>query len=115
MIAPTSWEYEFAQEIERAKHARANGNEGMARVCARRAAGIIIGEYLHRRGYLKLDTSVTRRLSLFIELPGVNENYKGIVNHFLWKVNQEHRLPMNVDLINDVIWLHDHLLLGRQD
>ncbi len=29
------------------QHAQ-TGNEGMARVCARRAAGIIIGEYLNR-------------------------------------------------------------------
>ena len=37
-------------EFERAASARRKGNEGQARVCARRAAGIAIREYLIRRG-----------------------------------------------------------------
>ena len=36
----------YDQEINRAEKARQDGNEGMARVCARRAAGIVVGEYL---------------------------------------------------------------------
>ena len=34
------WKVEVETEFERAKAARARGNEGQARVCARRAAGI---------------------------------------------------------------------------
>ncbi|MBA4384672.1 MAG: hypothetical protein C0410_08045 [Anaerolinea sp.] len=33
-------------ELEKAREARQNGNEGMARVLARRAAGLVIREYL---------------------------------------------------------------------
>ena len=36
----------------------------MARVCARRAAGIIIGEYLVRRGYPSKSDSAYVRLSV---------------------------------------------------
>ena len=39
------WKEKLQKEFERAQIARASGNEGQARVCARRAAGIAIREY----------------------------------------------------------------------
>ena len=36
------------QELEMARSSRCSGNEGRARVCARRAAGHVVGEYLTR-------------------------------------------------------------------
>jgi hypothetical protein len=41
---------QIEKEFELAERARANGNEGRARVCARRAAGIAAREYLTRKG-----------------------------------------------------------------
>lgn len=104
------WKVEYKREIERAILARSDGNEGMARVCARRAAGIILGEYLTQLGYSNLSNSVYNRLSLFNNLPEVDEKYKEIANHFLIKVNRDHNLPMKVDLISDVIWLKENLI-----
>ena len=46
----SDWKVKLETEFERAEAARANGNEGQARVCARRAAGIAIREYYARRG-----------------------------------------------------------------
>ena len=43
------WQKSFQEEIERALQARAKGNEGRARVCARRALKHIIAEYLRRK------------------------------------------------------------------
>jgi hypothetical protein len=104
------WNAEFKKEIERALLARSDGNEGMARVCARRAAGIIIGEYLNRHGYPILSNNAYERLSVFHGLPDVDKKYKEIANHFLMKVNLDHNLPMKADLISDVIWLKENLL-----
>jgi hypothetical protein len=104
------WNVEYKKEIEHAILARLNGNEGMARVCARRAAGIIIGEYLNRLGYSNLTHSAYDRLSLFNNLPNVNQKYKDIANHFLVKVNLEHKLPLEADLIGEVTWLEKSLL-----
>jgi hypothetical protein len=109
------WNSEYNKEIERALLARSNGNEGMARVCARRAAGIIIGEYLNRRGYSSLSNSAYERLSIFNGLPDVEKIYKEIANHFLMKVDPDHNLPMKADLISDVIWLEENLLSDRHD
>jgi len=109
------WKVEYKQEIERAILSRADGNEGMARVCARRAAGIIIGEYLNRLGYSAMSNSAYDRLSLFNNLPNVEEKYKEIARHFLLKVTRDHNLPMKADLINDVIWLKENLIKSNND
>jgi hypothetical protein len=101
---------EYNKELEHAIFARSNGNEGMARVCARRAAGIIIGEYLNRLGYSSLTNSAYDRLSIFYNLPFVDQGYKDIANHFLIKVNLDHTLPLEADLISDVLWLEKNLL-----
>jgi hypothetical protein len=103
------WKVEYKKEIERALMSRSDGNEGMARVCARRAAGIIIGEYLDQLGYSDMTISAYNRLSLFTNLPEVNEKYKEIARHFLIKVNLDHNLPVKTDLISDAIWLKENL------
>ena len=41
-----NWQLNIEAEFEKAEQARRRGNEGQARVCARRAAGIAIREYL---------------------------------------------------------------------
>jgi len=109
------WKWEYGHEIEQAISARKAGNEGMARVCARRAAGIIIGEYLIRRGFTKLTNSTIDRLSIFISLPDVEKQYQDIANHFLLKVNPDYDLPEAVDLISDAKWLATNLLLENSD
>ena len=85
----------------------------MARVCARRAAGIVIGEYLIRRGYKRLTTSAYDRLKLFISLPDVDEQSKVITSHFLIKVSLNRSLPDQIDLIREAGWLKNTLLLDN--
>ena len=104
------WKVKYNYEIEHAISARKNGNEGMARVCARRAAGIIIGEYLNRLGYFNLTHSAYARLTLFYKLPDVDQKYKDIANHFLLRVNPDSQLPLEADLISEVMWLEKSLL-----
>ncbi len=111
MITKANWQEEYKQEIARATLARRNRNEGMARVCARRAAGIVIGEYLLRQGLFNLNQSAYDRLHLFSSLPQVDERLKNISNHFLMKVNHHHNLPVDADLVNEVQWLAKELLL----
>jgi hypothetical protein len=105
-----SWKLELQAEIEHALQARSTGNDGMARVCARRAAGIIIGEYLLRRGFANLPHSAYNRISKFTDLPDVKKQWKDIAGHFLLKVNIDHELPLDADLIRDAMWLEKTLL-----
>ncbi len=75
------------------------GNEGMARVCARRAASIIIGEYLAHRGYTNLSSSIFDRISIFTSLPEVSEKSREVARLFLLRVTPEHNLPIDTDLL----------------
>jgi hypothetical protein len=106
----TSWKQEYQEEIEHAIQARSTGNEGMARVCARRAAGIVIGEYLLHRGFTNIIHSAYERISVFNDLPDVDLKCKEIASHFLLKVNPDHTLPLEVDLINEAMWLEKTLM-----
>lgn len=82
----------------------------MARVCARRAAGIIIGEYLLRLGFTNLPHSSYDRISIFYDLPNIEKQWKDICGHFLLKVNHDHKLPLDADLISEAMWLENTLL-----
>lgn len=108
-----NWSVDYLTEIEHALLARSQGNEGMARVCARRAAGIVIGEYLHQRGLADIHYSAYECLSRFLDLPDIDNAYKQVVGHFIMKVNPEHNLPGDADLISEAIWLKTHLLEGK--
>ncbi len=107
------WKAEFEHELEQARSAREGGNEGMARVCARRAAGIVIGEYLARQGYKEPSPSAYERLKLFNSLLGIDEQLKTITSHFLLKVKDDRSLPEHIDLVREAVLLMRCLLLDN--
>jgi hypothetical protein len=108
------WKIECQAEIERGLTARADGNEAMARVCARRAAGIIIGEYFRRNGIDDLNKSAYKRLLFFASLSGEDQQYKEVASHCLLKVGSDRRLPIKVDLLEEVVWLKNSLLVDEK-
>ncbi len=107
------WKETYDKELRRAVQARQEGNEGMSRVCARRAAGVIIGEYLQRRGFTGLTKSTYDRIRAILALPDVDESIKQVSYHFIMKVNQEHGLASGTDLIQEAAWLKYILLEGQ--
>lgn len=90
---------EIHAEFERAEQARARGNEGQARVCARRAAGIAAREYLRRRGTAPHTSSAYDALQLLPEDPSVPANIKAAALRLILRVDEEFRLPPGVDLL----------------
>ncbi len=105
-----NWQEQFDKEISQAEQARANENEGQARVCARRAASIVIAEYLDRKGLPDPGFSAIDRLQWLERLPGVSAKIKKIAHHLLMHVTPEHTLPLNLDLIAEVRQLERDLL-----
>jgi hypothetical protein len=101
VVSTVLWIDDYQHELGHALEARSIGNEGMARVCARRAAGIVVGEYLLRRGYTNLSHSVYERITIFSNLPDIDPELKTIAGHFLVKVNKNHQIPEDIDLISD--------------
>jgi hypothetical protein len=101
-------------ELTHAEEARAKGNEGMARVCSRRAAGIAIGIYLTHIGFSGFGPSAYERLNILKSLPDISPQAIETVDHLLLRVNEDHKLPIEIDLIEDARWLTVYLLSDLQ-
>jgi hypothetical protein len=95
------WKTDLQLEFERAEMARASGNEGQARVCARRAAGIAIQEYLTRRRIRPHSTSAYDLLNLLKDDPHLSPDMMLIVDHLTLRVTEEFKLPVDADLITE--------------
>ena len=104
------WKSRTQAELSRAEAAREVGNEGRARVCARRAAGLIVGEYFHRLGKPLSNLSAINRLQFLADLPDSSPEVKLAAGYFLLRITQEHELPVEVDLIAQARWLAQVLL-----
>jgi len=93
------WQTNIEAEFEKAEQARARGNEGQARVCARRAAGIAIREYLTRRGIRPPSVSAYDLLNLLKDDPRLSPDLKLIADHLTLRVTEEFKLPVDADLV----------------
>lgn len=105
-----NWDDQFQVELNQAWNARAEGNEGKARVCARRAAGIIIGEFFRRQGKIQPGPSAYERLKFLRQQPGISREIREVAGHFLVRITPEYELPIEADLIAEAIWLRSELL-----
>ena len=112
IMTTDDWRELANQELEMARSARQNGNEGRARVCARRAAGYVIGEYLLRNEIdLKTDSALERSRYLHASQE-ISSMQRETIGHFLVHTTPDHNLPIDADLISDVELLA-HQLLGE--
>ena len=105
-----TWQNELELEFERAEQARTKGNKGQARVCARRAAGIAIREYLARRGTRPPGASAYDLLNLIKEDPRLSPDLRLIADHLTVRVTDEFKLPVDADLVAEAKRLCDALL-----
>lgn len=103
---------QFDKELDRARNARSHGNEGMARVCARRAAGVVVRAYYAARGRSLPGASVLNHLRALYEAADEPEAVREVARHFSLRITPEHELPEDVDLIADVEWLARALFPG---
>ncbi|HET9589745.1 MAG TPA: hypothetical protein VFO91_13245 [Anaerolineales bacterium] len=104
------WQSELQAEFERARQARARGNEGQARVCARRAAGIAAREYFTRRGEKIRTPSAYDLLSRLAQDPSLSSELRQAAAYLTLRVNEEFKLPVSVDLIAEARKLCDGLV-----
>lgn len=96
-----NWQTEIESEFEKATQARGRGNEGQARVCARRAAGIAVREYLARRGIRPPSASAYDLLNLVRDDALLSPDLRSIADHLTVRVTEEFKLPVNVDLVEE--------------
>jgi len=106
----TDWQEKLQKEFQLAEQARARNNEGQARVCARRAAGIAIREHLTRRGIRPPSTSSYDLLNLLKDDPLLSSDLKLIADHLTLRVTEEFKLPVDADLVAEARTLCNELL-----
>ena len=85
----------------------------MARVCARRAAGIVIREYYHRQEAAPPAKSAFKLLQLLSQDQAQSEAVRQAADKFTLVITHDHVLPEEVDLIENVINLAAYLLEER--
>ena len=92
-------------ELRQAEQARAGGNEGMARVCARRAAGIAIRGFYQARGEQVRSTSAVDLLEQIRSDGRLPADIHTVAGHLLQHVTPEYQLPIPADLLAETRWL----------
>ncbi len=104
---------QLRRELHLARDARRKGNEGRARVCARRAAGIAARIYLEARGLQVTGTSVLDQLGRLGDREELSPKTKHRIQLLLLRVDPEFRLPPGTDLIAEAEALCRDLLNQR--
>ncbi len=104
------WRDLFESELTKASQARSRRNEGQARVCARRAAGIVARQYLERSGAWAGKASALDVLQELRLHPAVPPAARLLIDRLTQRVDAAFRLPADVDLIRDARELRAVLL-----
>ena len=100
---------EIWAELDMAETVRAAGNEGRARVCARRAAGMAARDFLKRhfisssravQGKLG-ENSAYEALQTLANFPGLAPELKQAAIYLTMRVNPEFQLPQGIDLLEE--------------
>lgn len=88
----------FRKEYQTAQEAQAAGLEGRARVCARRAAGLLIQKYLEMQ---KINPIKMNSLDLIKHLQQTSDSPELVLllGHYSEIVTSDHRLASEVDLV----------------
>jgi hypothetical protein len=103
------WRTKFDDEISRGQAARAGGNEGRARVCARRAAAIALREYLESSGSDTSGMDAFRLLNRVRDQPGLPAEVRETLDHLVTRVEPGGAFPIPADLLADAQMLANQL------
>jgi hypothetical protein len=104
---PANLRSRIEAEIDAARAARRAGNEGRARVCARRAAGLAARAFLARRG--SGSGNAYDALQELAALSGLAPGLAVAAERLTLRVDQQFSLPAEVDLIAEAALLIEGL------
>jgi len=97
-------------ELNRAKKALTEGNDGMARVCARRAAGLAISFWLESNAREHYGTYAMNRLRSIQKDNTIPQEIKSAAEKLTTHINNSDALPFTDDPVNDAIIIIDYFL-----
>jgi HEPN domain-containing protein len=89
------------EELDKAKTARNENKEGMARVLARRAAGLAIRAFLHEQGMDSAGLSLNDLLTDIETKKHLPDTLQEALIRLSTRVGVDYQLPPDYDLISD--------------
>lgn len=92
---------EIEQELTMARRSRRKGQEGRARVCARRAAGFAVQRHLQQKGILAGEDNAYQALLHYRGQPELTAEVSEALRWLTARVDHDHQLPEGVDLIQE--------------
>lgn len=100
----SDWKQRVEHELSIAQAAQARGNEGMARVCARRAAGWTVRAWLEQRGIDLNTSSVLDPIHTLLKVEGLRLETRNILEHMLVAKQKDNLetdsyFPLDADLV----------------
>jgi hypothetical protein len=116
MMNPATPIQKISQELKLARQSQASGNQGRARVCARRAAGWAIQEHLRRQGISLQSNNALDHIKYFSTQAGHSQQVYAILQHLTVKMEKEsldsdsYYPIQGVDLVSEAHWLAEEML-----
>ena len=106
---------EIEKELKRGRQAKEEGNEGMARVCARRAAGVAIRLWKDKRGRdIKWGTSAMSQLKTMSLDESFPEAVRKAAERLTTQQQHDHAMPFDNDPLEDAGIVIEHLLADSE-
>lgn len=91
----------IATELDLARQSQEEGNEGKARVCARRAAGWAVGWYVESNGLAEPHANALQHLRWLTEYTKVGEEIQEAASRLVTRLAPDGSLPFDQDPIDD--------------
>ncbi len=107
--------FQIQEELLLAKQSRKEGNEGRARVCARRAAGAAAGSYLTRQGVAKKTDNAYLSLQTLGQMENFPDRIQIAINRLIQRVDGNYQLPPEIDLIHEAGIVIQFLEIGQTE
>lgn len=107
--------FQIQEELLLAKQSRKEGNEGRARVCARRAAGAAVGSYLTRQGVANNTDNAYLSLQTLGRMGNFPDRIQIAIDRLIQRVDENYQLPPEIDLIHEAGILIQFLEIGKTE
>jgi hypothetical protein len=103
------------QELSKATQTRQNGNEGMARVLARRSAGLSIREFLATKGVDQRGLSLNALLKDVDVRNHIPVSLHSALDRLSTRIGMDFNFPADFDLLLDAKYIIDQLIINNGD
>jgi uncharacterized protein (UPF0147 family) len=107
-----NWLEKIEQELGKATEGLHNGNDGLARVCARRAVALASQHWAEQRNNPAWQGDAMQQLRQIQGETTFPSSVREAAQRLLTKVNEQAQLPITTDPITDAHIILDHLHSG---